>query len=100
MDVIPTIHMAFSFNITSERNDSRQIILHLCEKYNPGYTVVRNEVRQRNDRVVYTVDVYDPTPYGMELYESLRKGRHLRHGPVWCIDYPSPHHGAWRLSIR
>jgi hypothetical protein len=105
--------MAFAFHIQSERNESeanRKLILHLCEKYNPGYTVIREVRCKRN--IVYTVDVYEPTPYGKELHDWLRRGKRYAkerrtnpdfprglHGPVWCIDYPSPNHGRWWLTI-
>jgi hypothetical protein len=105
--------MAFAFHITADSDNQRKLILHLCEKYNPGYTVIRDEVRRlKNGRVAYTVDVYDPTPYGMELHDWLQRGKkydkerrtnphfpHGLHGPVWCIDYPSPNHGSWWLKI-
>lgn len=87
----------FSFTIRSAQG-SRDTILRLCRHYNPGITVIRNEFKRYRDGTVgYIVDVYEATPYGLELLDWLRRGRHYAierkknpHfpdalcGPVWC----------------
>ena len=90
--------MAFSFHIRSEPA-TRDLILRLCQQYDPGITVLRHDfTRNRNGMVVYTVDVYEPTPYGHELHDWLQRGKRYAeerkknvhfpqelHGPIWCV---------------
>jgi len=99
--------MSFAFHIQSELG-TRRLILQLCEKYNPGRTVLRNECKRKNGLNVYTVDVFEPTPYGMYLHDWLRRGKMYDRerrtnpdfpdclcGPVWCLDG----HDSWMLTI-
>ena len=90
--------MSFSFRILSEPA-TRDVVIRLCQQYDPGRTVIRNEfIRNRDGTVIYTVDVYEPTPYGHELHDWLRRGKRYAeerkknpnfpkalHGPIWCM---------------
>ena len=86
----------FSFIIRSAPG-SRHQILRLCQQYNPGITILRHEFKRYRDGTIgYIVDVYEATPYGLELLDWLRRGRQYEKerknphfpnalcGPVWC----------------
>ena len=92
--------MSFAFKIHTLPG-RRETIRKMCEKYDPGRTVIRNDNhRKRDGTVVYTVDVYDPTPYGRELLEWLHLGKQYDKerkknpdfpaaliGPMWNTEY-------------
>ena len=80
---------SFRVRICSGKDSLRQA----CAKYDPGQTIIRKEVTHFMDgSVLYIVDVYEPTLYGMELLEWLQRDRKKNpnvppglSGPIWCI---------------
>ena len=90
----------FSFKVHS--SGSRDDLLHLCNHYNPGITVIR-DVRKLNKGIYeYIVDVYEVTEYGVELLDWLRRGQLYASsplkdeflGPMW-----SDSHRTWYLHV-
>jgi len=95
--------MAFAFQIQS---GTRDVLIQLCEKYNPGRTVTRKECTHLpNGGVVYTIDVFEPTSYGIKLLEWLRRGEAYERegltnpGPIWCLDHPNRDQRVWKLTM-
>ena len=103
--------MSFAFNVQSPPG-SRDVLIQLCEKYNPGRTIIRKEYTRLPDgNLVYTIDVFEPTPYGVKLLEWLRRSETYERerltnsshppsmlGPIWCFDQPT-YVPALKLSI-
>ena len=100
--------MAFAFHILSEPA-TRDVIIRLCEQYNPGRTSIRKEfIRTRDGRVIYTVDVCEVTPYGHELHDWLQRGEWYAQekkknphfppglcGPIWTLGDAR----TWNLKL-
>ena len=108
--------MVFSFTTVS-RPGSRDLIRQLCQQYDPGRTMIRNDVvRLKNGNVVYTIDVYEETKYGEELHRWLQEGKRYDKmrkknpnfpsgltGPMWCLNDADgnidPRYDTWWLYL-
>jgi hypothetical protein len=91
--------VAFTFTVWSQPA-SRKELIQACAQYNPGITVIRDKFdRHRDGRVRYIIDVYEATPYGIELLDWLKRGREYEKqrkkdpnfcpyltGPVWALE--------------
>jgi len=103
--------MAFAFKITSEHRCLEEVE-HLVRSYNPG----RSSIRVKTGRYfVYYVYVHEPTKYGVELADWLRRGAEydrqrkinpnfpdsLR-GPVWATELKDGTilHRYWLKAVR
>ena len=89
--------MAFSFHIRSEPA-TRDLIIRLCEQYNPGRTSIRKEFnRTREGWVIYTVDVCEVTAYGHELHDWLQRGKWYDQERKKNPDFPELYGPVWTM---
>ena len=71
----------------------------LVRIYNPGKATVRERILRNGSKFVYFVDVHEPSVYGIELADWLRRGAEYEllrkqtpnfpdclHGPIWVTQ--------------
>ena len=86
--------MTFSFKVAA-RPGSRPDLLLLCEHYKIGHVIIRDPFRRlSNGEIEYTVDVYDPTPYGMYLMGWLDRCEYDKELKSHAANRPILH-DAW-----
>ncbi len=85
---------SFSFKVTA-RPGSRPDLLLLCEHYHIGNAVIRDPFhRLTNGDIEYTVDVYEPTQYGMYLMGWMDRCEYDKALKHHSVDRPILH-DAW-----
>lgn len=88
----------FSFKV-EQLNGLREELEYLLRKYKVGTATIRKVRALANGRVLYYVDVENPSAEGLDLLRWLRDGRHYDqerrnnanfppelHGPVWVTE--------------
>lgn len=92
----PLIHdmASFSFKVSAAPG-SRRLLLKLCEHYNIGRSVIRDPFHRLKDgNIEYTVDVYEPTEYGVYLMGWLDRCDYDKALKGYAVDRPILH-DAW-----
>jgi len=84
----------FSFKVSAAPG-SRRALLKLCEHYEFGRAVIRDPFHRLQDgSIEYTVDVYEPTEYGLYLMGWLDRCEYDKELKEYAVDRPILH-DAW-----